>query len=195
MNKRKIRDLARLAFAILFCWLYIPHLLLFVLRGEVIRTDVRRIREQISLRLPDALSFLWLIHNNRYFRSLFYFRIGPVWTILMGWWRPGDRYFQISYTTKIGKGMLIAHPYATVINAEKIGDYFSCIHCTTIGAKDSGRPTIGDYVNLGANVTIIGPVHVGNNVTVGAGSVVVKDVPDNAVVAGNPARVIKYLNQ
>lgn len=50
---------------------------------------------------------------------------------------------------------------------------------------------IGDNVTLGGNVTIIGPVHIGNNVIVGAGSVVVKDVPDNCIVAGNPARIIR----
>ena len=91
--------------------------------------------------------------------------------------------------------MRIAHPYATVINAERIGENFSCIHCATLGAKGEGRPTIGDNVSLGANVTIIGPVHIGNNVIVGAGSIVVKDIPDNCVVAGNPAKVIKYLNE
>lgn len=89
--------------------------------------------------------------------------------------------------------MLIAHPYATVINAESIGDYFSCLHGTTIGAKKAGRPFLGDNVSLGANVTIIGAVHIGNNVVVGAGSVVVKDVPDNCVVAGNPAKIIRIL--
>ena len=53
-------------------------------------------------------------------------------------------------------------------------------------------------MSLGANVTIIGPVHIGNNVTVAAGAVVVKDVPDNCMVAGVPAKIIKqfelYLN-
>lgn len=88
--------------------------------------------------------------------------------------------------------MWIAHPYATVLAADSIGDNFSCIHCTTLGNTSAGRPTIGNNVSLGANVTIIGPVHVGNNVTIGADSVVVKDVPDNAVVVGNPGRVIKY---
>lgn len=53
---------------------------------------------------------------------------------------------------------------------------------------------IGDNVSLGANVTIIGNIHIGNNVVIGVGSVVVKDVPDNCVVAGNPAKVIKYLD-
>jgi len=44
---------------------------------------------------------------------------------------------------------------------------------------------------LGAQVLIIGDIRVGNNVVVGAGSVVVRDVPDNCVVAGNPAREIR----
>ena len=38
---------------------------------------------------------------------------------------------------------------------------------------------------------MLGPVRIGNNVTIGAGSVVTKDIPDNSVVAGNPARIIK----
>ena len=42
-------------------------------------------------------------------------------------------------------------------------------------------------------MTIIGPVHIGDNVIIGAGSVVVKDVPSNCVVAGNPAKVIRTL--
>lgn len=45
-----------------------------------------------------------------------------------------------------------------------------------------------------ATLVIIGGVNVGNNVIVGAGSVVVKDIPDNCVVAGNPARIIRHIN-
>ena len=93
----------------------------------------------------------------------------------------------------IGEGMWIAHPYATILNAESIGKNFRCIHCTTLGAGKNGIPTIGDNVSLGANVVIIGGVKIGNNVIIGAGSVVVKDIPDNSVAVGNPAKVIKTL--
>ena len=89
--------------------------------------------------------------------------------------------------------MLMAHAYSTVLNAEKIGDNFTFINCTTIGKKGNKRPIIGNNVTLGANVVIIGDVKIGNNVIIGAGSVIVKDIPDNSVVAGNPAKIIKYL--
>ena len=64
-----------------------------------------------------------------------------------------------------------------------------------IGKK---RPDLTDYhVNIGDNcyistgVTILAPIDIGNNVTIAAGAVVTKDVPDNAVVAGVPAKVVK----
>lgn len=82
-----------------------------------------------------------------------------------------------------------------MLNAESIGENFSCIQCTTLGYGKNGRPVIGNNVALRASVTIIGYVRIGDNVTVGAGSVVVKDIPDNCIVAGNLAKVIRYLSQ
>lgn len=194
MNKRNIRNGIRLSGAILFSWLYIPHLILAGGGNTLIISDIKRIEYQIGIKLPRFMQLLYHLHTNRYFRTLFYHRLGPIKSACIQWYRPGDRYFSISATTKIGESMWIAHPYATIINAESIGSNFSCIHCTTLGATSKGRPTLGNNVSLGANVTIIGNVHIGNNVTIGAGSVVVKDLPDNCVAVGNPARVVKMLN-
>lgn len=194
IDKKHIRDYLRLISSILFCWLYLPHILILLYSPtrELVFSDICRLREKISINLPILILFLYELHTNRYFRSLFYHRIGPVLSMLISWWRPGDRYFQISYSTRIGYGFKVVHPYATVINAQSIGDNFSCLHCTTLGAKGKYKPIIGNNVILGANVLILGGVHIGDNVIIRAGSVVVKDVPENAIVVGNPGRVIKY---
>lgn len=201
MNTRKIRDQFLLVKTIFFCWLYIPHILLYFCKVDfkkMIDSDLDRRVGKSELKLNHTLLFLYYIHTDRYFRNLFYHRIGPVMALLIGWWRPGDRYFVISKTTTIGGGAYFAHPFATEINAKSIGKNFSCRHLTTIGNKRDGdndnRPMIGDNVTLGVNVTIIGGVIIGNNVTIGAGSVVVKDIPDNCVAVGNPCRVIKSIN-
>lgn len=67
---------------------------------------------------------------------------------------------------------------------------------TTIGVKSREKyldsPTILNNVEFGANVTCIGNITIGNNAVIGADAVVVKDVPDNVIVAGNPAKIIGY---
>jgi acetyltransferase-like isoleucine patch superfamily enzyme len=64
------------------------------------------------------------------------------------------------------------------------------------GAKENLKgPTIRKGAKIGANSTILPGVVIGENALVGAGSVVAKDVPDNAVVVGNPARIIKQISE
>ena len=67
----------------------------------------------------------------------------------------------------------------------------------TVGLKDYEHgldkvPKIGDNVIIGAGAKVLGPINIGNNVTIGANAVVTKDIPDNAVVVGNPGKIIKY---
>lgn len=65
-----------------------------------------------------------------------------------------------------------------------------------ISGIEYGKPvTIGDNVWIGGSAVITPGVTIGNNVVVAAGAVVVKDVPDNVVVGGNPAKIIKYINE
>jgi putative colanic acid biosynthesis acetyltransferase WcaB len=105
---------------------------------------------------------------------------------------------ELRYRTKIGPGLSLFHGMALVVHeGAVIGAGCTLRQSTTIGAKQladgtqSACPILGDGVNVGANVVIIGPIKIGDRAVIGAGSVVVKDVPQGAVVAGIPARVIR----
>ena len=101
--------------------------------------------------------------------------------------------FDIPSQTKIGGGFSISHFGMVIINPQTvIGENCHITGGVIIGKKHGKSPCIGDNVSIGANATSIGGVKIGNNSVIGAGAVVVSDVPDNAMVAGNSAKVIKY---
>ncbi len=93
---------------------------------------------------------------------------------------------------KIGPGFFMQHGYATSVGAYSIGKNCSVNQLVVIGWTDRTRgPILGDNVSVKAGAKILGPITIGNNVTVGANAVVTKDVPANCVVAGVPARIIR----
>jgi serine O-acetyltransferase len=97
--------------------------------------------------------------------------------------------------TNIGYGFYIGHFGGIVVNGQsRIGNNVNISHGVTLGQANRGRnigyPTVGDYVYIGPGAKIIGNVNIGNHAAIGANSVVTKDVPNNAVVAGVPATII-----
>lgn len=97
--------------------------------------------------------------------------------------------------TQIGKGFYIGHGMCIVIHGRTIiGDNCNISQFVNIGTNDDNAPIIGNNVYIGPHVSIVGGVKIGNNVTIGAGAVVTKDIPDNATVAGVPARILHYNN-
>ena len=94
---------------------------------------------------------------------------------------------------RIGARFFIDHGAGVVIGeTAEIGDDVTLYHGVTLGGtswrKGKRHPTLGDGVLVGAGAKILGDVHVGSNVKIGANSVVVKDVPTGAVATGIPAR-------
>lgn len=95
----------------------------------------------------------------------------------------------------VGAGFHLVHRGFRRIGAwATIGKNCEVLPMVMIVKKHPGecKATIGDNCYLGANTTILGPVVIGHDVTIGAGSVVTKDIPSNCTVAGVPAKIIKY---
>lgn len=98
-------------------------------------------------------------------------------------------------SSQIGGGLYIGHGWGTVINAKKIGQNCRVNQNVTIGSRNLKTPIIGDNVNITAHAVVVGGIKIGNNSQIGAGAIVVKDVPDNAVVVPAKSNIIKINNQ
>jgi serine O-acetyltransferase len=97
----------------------------------------------------------------------------------------------------IGEGFFIDHGMGVVIGeTTQIGDNVTLYQGVTLGGtgKDKGKrhPTIGSNVVIGAGAKILGPIVIGDYAKIGAGSVVLHDVPANSTVVGVPGRVVVH---
>lgn len=101
---------------------------------------------------------------------------------------------EIHPAAKIGRRFFIDHGMGVVIGeTAEIGDDVTIYHGVTLGGvslkKEKRHPTIGNNVIIGAGAKVLGPFKVGDRVRIGANSVVLHEVPDDATVVGVPGRI------
>jgi len=134
-----------------------------------------------------------LIYHYRILRFIFFWYL-LLYKFAIGWLMN----IGINPSAVIGRGLRIQYGFGTVIGSNTvIGKNCNVRQLTNISAKMkengsySRAPHIGDDVDIGINVVILGEVNIGNNVTIGAGSVITKDVEDNSVMVGSTATILK----
>lgn len=115
-------------------------------------------------------------------------------------WKTSKKYgLEISAKTIIGKGLYLGHAYNITINPLAIlGDNINIHKGVTIGQENRGKrkgvPSIGNYVWIGVNVTIVGNITIGDDVLIAPNSYVNKDIPSHSIVIGNPCKIIPKEN-
>lgn len=155
-----------------------------------------RLRHRLSVLSPRFLPILLC----RVAHKLFTLKLGPLAKVvsLVNFLWFG---IEIAVRCPIGKGLFFPHTQGTVIGADSIGENATIYHGVTIGAKEldlgythGARPTVGNDVMLGSGAKVLGGIHVGNGVRIGANTVVIESVPDDALVVGAAARILGRSN-
>jgi serine O-acetyltransferase len=167
----------------------------------------RAVREQIDTIFhadPAAKSVLEIIFCYPGFHAILLHRLAHR-MYLSGFYFPARFLSQINRTltgidihpgATVGRRLFIDHGMGVVIGeTAEIGDDVLIYQNVTLGGtgKDKGKrhPTIGNHVIIGTGAKVLGNIRVGDHVKVGAGSVVVKPVPDYSTVVGVPGRVVR----
>ena len=123
--------------------LFIPHVMLFFnhKNKQIIIEDLYCIEPKSHSTFKIANDLTKTLAQNKYFRTLFYFRTRGVFSNVLRVFYPRDNRFTIDINTKIDGGVVLAHPYSTIINAEKIGKNLYINQLVTIGEKDGTKHT------------------------------------------------------
>jgi serine O-acetyltransferase len=165
---------------------------------DAIRRDIRVVLE----RDPAARSPLEVLLCYPGVHALAFHRLAHhLWTA--GW--PSAARFtshvarfltgiEIHPAARLGRGLFIDHGMGVVIGeTAEVGENVTLLQGVTLGGtslkREKRHPTLGNSVVVGAGATVLGAISVGDNSRIGAGSVVVRDVPANAVVVGVPGKV------
>lgn len=93
-----------------------------------------------------------------------------------------------------GKNFVILHSVGIVVNSKVVGgDDITLESGVVIGEEKQGCPTLGDNIFIGSGAKLFGSIHLGNNVKVGANAVVNRSFPDNTVIGGVPAELLRHV--
>ena len=153
------------------------------------------------LKKPTKKNFVKLLLFNRAFKFTFWYRVSSCYKSLI--WRLIYRHYYTKYNiflpleTSIMGGVKFPHLVGIVITEKAIiGHNCTIFQNVTIGCNIKGNldgPIIGNDVTICAGAKIIGAIKIGDNSIIGAGAVVVRDVPSNCIATGVPA-MAKQLN-
>lgn len=179
-----------------------------------LRTTLRYILSDLArYRMTEKRSYPAILITSPGMIAGIYYRIGHwLWNyrgrlaLLMWLLRPLYMVFKraveiysgasISPRAVIGQGLYINHFGSIFVGAVVIGENCNLSHEVTLGVAgrggQRGMPTLGNRVYIAPGAKIIGQVTIGDDVAVGANAVVTKSIPDCAVVAGVPAKIISF---
>jgi serine O-acetyltransferase len=163
-----------------------------------LRADIRTVLE----RDPAARSRLEVLLCYPGVHALAFHRFahglwGRGWTTLARFVSQVARFatgIEIHPAARLGRGLFIDHGMGVVIGeTAEVGENVTLLQGVTLGGtslqREKRHPTLGNNVVVGAGAAIIGALFIGDSSRIGAGSVVVRDVPPNSVVVGVPGRV------
>jgi serine O-acetyltransferase len=165
---------------------------------DAVKQDIRTVLE----RDPAARSPLEVLLCYPGVHALMFHRLAHRlwdrgWITLARLVSHGSRWLtgiEIHPAARIGRGLFIDHGMGVVIGeTAEIGENVTLLQGVTLGGtslkREKRHPTLGDNVVVGAGAKIIGAFKIGDGSRIGAGSVVVREVPPNSVVVGVPGRV------
>ncbi len=190
--------LIRRFFSVIYIHLFLKYYIKKYDLSEIIDKDAVRMADWYKMKKNCFTKDLLFLNRNCCFRDVVYFRFKHRCGMLRLFYKPYPNLVIDDGVQAEGGGFIFHHPFSTYINAAFVG--YGCIfrNNTTIGNKKVGgklcSPVLLGNNDVGVNACIIGNVTIGKNSIIGAGSVVVKDVPENKVVAGNPVRIIKIIS-
>ena len=179
-------------------WMNLIEIILYLCNKEIIDADMKQWKKYHPYNKEGILSLNYLLWFYKSFRSVFIYRtIGSRRHLYV--LKPFVKHppVGIEIYGKIDGGLMVSHNMGSIINVYKAGKNLTVAQGVTIGAGKAnaeGRntPIVGDNVKVLTNAVVFGGIDIGNNVTIGAGTVLFSSVPDNCTVVGNPARIIQH---